>query len=272
MKVYISADIEGVAGIAHASEANPSAVESAGFRAQMTEEVAAACEAAFSAGAHEILVKDAHGPGRNLDPSRLKSPADRSLRIIRGWSGHPYGMVEGIDQSFSQAIFIGFHSAAGSAGHPLAHTISGRLFSRVQLNGMMASEFLLYSTAAASVGVPVTFVSGDQALCEEARSCVEGIRTVATGQGIGHAIYALSPAEVVRQIRENVLESLTHAAARPRPMPASFVLQIEYHRPPDAYSMSFYPGVRLISERELEFRSADYLAVLAFLRTASRMP
>ena len=272
MKVYISADIEGVSGLAHPAEANPAAAESAAFRAQMTAEVAAACDGAFAAGASEVLIKDAHGPGRNLDVGALLAPANGSLRVIRGWSGHPFGMVEGIDPSFSHAVFVGFHAAAGSAGHPLAHTISGRRFSRLRLNGATASEFLLYSLAAASVGVPVVFVSGDRTVCEEARAAVEGIVTVATGEGVGHAVYALTFAEVLRRIRNGVQEAVARAPMSARSMPREFALTVEYLRAADAYAMSFYPGARQTAERELELRTSDYLAVLTFLRIASRMP
>ena len=85
MKLYISADIEGVAGIAHWDEANKSHAAYQEFREQMTLDVAAACRAALDSGIEELLVKDAHGSGRNIIASMLPEEA----RVIRGWSGHP---------------------------------------------------------------------------------------------------------------------------------------------------------------------------------------
>ncbi|WP_300379781.1 M55 family metallopeptidase [Henriciella sp.] len=121
MKIYISADIEGVAGIASASEANMAMPgDYAPFRQQMAAEVMAASRGAFTAGATEILTKDAHGSGRNLVLSDFQVPEGKSFELIRGWSGHPLGMVQEIDESFSGAVFIGFHCAAGQAGNPLA--------------------------------------------------------------------------------------------------------------------------------------------------------
>ena len=107
-------------------------------------EVIAACEAASEAGASEIVVRDAHEDGNNLDIWKLPE----NVTLIRGWSGHPYSMVYGIDPSFDAAIFIGYHSAASSEGNPLSHTESLNPLS-VKLNGALASEFLLYSYAAA---------------------------------------------------------------------------------------------------------------------------
>ena len=105
MNVYISADIEGTAGITHWDEAdrnNPAYPE---FREAMTREVVAACEGAIAAGATDILIKDAHDSGRNIHVSQLPECA----RIVRGWSGHPYSMVQELDESFDALVLIGYH-------------------------------------------------------------------------------------------------------------------------------------------------------------------
>ncbi len=104
---------------------------------------------ALAAGATEILVKDAHLHGRNLDPAALRAPA----RLHRGWSGHPYAMMDGLDESFAAAILIGYHAPAGSTGNPLAHTLSLNL-QRLRINGELASEFTVSGLTAAWLGVP----------------------------------------------------------------------------------------------------------------------
>ena len=91
MKIYISADIEGITGIAHWDEATRDHPAYAEFQQRMTAETAAACEAALGSGAQAIVVKDAHGTGRNILAEQLPAPT----QLIRGWSGHPYGMVQG---------------------------------------------------------------------------------------------------------------------------------------------------------------------------------
>ncbi|MBN36183.1 MAG: hypothetical protein CMM46_15680 [Rhodospirillaceae bacterium] len=106
MKVYISVDIEGVAGITHWDEATIGQPGYETFRAQMTDGSAATCEGALAAGATDLLVKDAHSSGRNILPERLPEEA----RIIRAWSGNPLSMVEGVDEGFAAIAMVGYHS------------------------------------------------------------------------------------------------------------------------------------------------------------------
>ena len=199
MKIYISADIEGVAGIASPNEANMAVPgEYEPYRRQMAAEVLAACRGAYTAGASSILVKDAHGSGRNLVMGDFQVPAGKAFELIRGWSGHPLGMVQDIDESFAGALFIGFHAAAGQSGNPLAHTINGRLFARIELNGELASELRLYALAAATVNVPVLFVSGDAVVCDEAEALIPGVTTVRTLIGHGHSVRSISQTDAIR--------------------------------------------------------------------------
>jgi D-amino peptidase len=272
MKIYLSADIEGVACISAPTEADMSHPnEYAPFRKQMTDEVAAACTGAYAAGAELVVVKDAHWTGRNLDPHALPVPADKRLQLIRGWSGHPFSMVQGIDASFEQALFIGYHSGAGRGGNPLSHTVSGRLFARMELNGENASEFRLFALAAASGGVPVTFLSGDRAQCDEARELAPGIATVATLEGFGPSVLSISPKESVRRIREGVQAAVAAGEAACMAVPKAFDLHVSFVKAQDAYSRSFYPGVRQISDTTLQLESSQLLDVLAFIKIASRM-
>src|SRR5512136_2281103 len=136
MKIYISADIEGVTGVTHWDETDLGKAESSLFREQMTAEVAAACEGALQAGATEIWVKDAHDSARNIIASRLPHEA----RLIRGWSGHPFIMVEELDATFQSLILVGYHSRMGSGGNPLSHTMSGNV-TWLKINDQFASEF-----------------------------------------------------------------------------------------------------------------------------------
>ena len=169
------------------------------------------------------------------------------------------------------AVFVGFHSAAGSGGNPLAHTVSGRAFTKVELNGELASEFVLYGLAAASVGVPVGFVSGDRALCEEAARRIEGLTTVTIFEGAGASVQSLLPGEAVRQVREGVHQALTlHATAPLQPMalPSEFDFRLTFVRATEAYAKSFYPGARLAGEHVVMLESKRLMDILTFLRFA----
>jgi D-amino peptidase len=260
MKVYLSADMEGVAACAAKEEVDPSnSNEYPRMCQRMTAEVRAACEAALAAGAKEVWVKDAHWHGRNIDPAQL--PAE-GVRLIRGWSGHPYSMMQELNRDFSAVLFVGYHSRASSGGHPLSHTMSGRTFAEILVNGRPASEFLLNTYTAAREGVPVAFLSGDEALCAESRELVGGLVTVPTMHGVGDSVVALHPTEVIAKIRQGVGQALTSARRAPLPLPASFQVEVRYKAPAMAYRASFYPGARLSSDVTVAFEARDWLDVL----------
>ena len=258
MKVYISADIEGVTGVSHWNETdrlNPDYTE---FREQMTAEVAAACEGALRAGSTEIWVKDAHSSGRNLISSRLPC----KTRLIRGWSGHPFSMVQEIDESFDALLMIGYHSRAGSAANPLAHTFSGKI-ACLEINERPASELQMYAYAATLVNVPLVFVSGDKGVCEEAASLIPEIASVAVKEGAGDATINIHPNLAVEKIRDGVHSALTGDVSKCRlALPERFKVNITYKDHTMATKASFFPGARSSQPHTIQFESDDYFDVL----------
>lgn len=262
MKVYISADIEGVAGISHWDEARKEHATYQEFRAAMTEEVVAACDGAIAAGATEILIKDAHATGRNIMAGRLPECA----KLIRGWSGHPLAMVQELDKSFDALVLIGYHSKAGTEGNPLAHTLTLQI-AGLRLNGELCSEFRLHSYAAALYGVPVVFISGDKGICGEAAELIRSIRTAPVSEGRGASTISVPPAVSQRMIRAGVGEALKGDLARCRiELPKNFVLEITFTNPIDAYRKGWYPGASQSGPQTVRFESADYFEVLRAIR------
>ena len=140
MKLFISADIEGCAGVALAYETHKNEAAYGEFAKQMTKEVVAACEAAREAGADEIVVKDGHGDATNIDPLCMPD----YVTLIRGKSGHPYNMMSGLDDSFDGVMYIGYHAPAGNPGFAISHTSTGNSL-YIRLNGSCMSEFMLNS-------------------------------------------------------------------------------------------------------------------------------
>ncbi len=267
MKVYVSADMEGIACVSAREEVNKAEQADYGpARDQMTAEVAAACEGAFAAGATEIVVKDSHWTGRNIDATRLPVREEKTLRLIRGWSGHPFSMVQGLDETFGALAFVGYHSAASRGGNPLAHTLSSRVIARLELNETVASEFLLFSYAGSLVNVPAVFLSGDKALCEEARAVNETLVTVETFEGHGASITSLPPAESSRRIREGLGTALRTKAGRCLPLPREFHVRVVFTSGAEAYRKSFYPGARLPADTEIVFETKEYFEVLRLLK------
>lgn len=261
MKIYISADMEGVAGVTHWDETEVGKPGYEQFRTQMAAEVRAACEGATRAGATEILVNDAHDTGRNLTPADIPAAA----RLLRGWTSHPLAMVEELDPSFTGLVLVGYHAPAGSAGTPLAHSMSSQLHA-LEINGRPASEFLLAAYGAGLVGVPLLFVSGDEATCAEAQELNPGIGTFAVNRGAGGATVSLAAERAVAGIRDAVAAALTRDPNTCRiSLPDKFALEVRYRDHPSAYRASFYPRASLISPRTVGFETSDFMEVLRFL-------
>jgi D-amino peptidase len=262
MKVYISADIEGTAGITVWDEARKIHADYPEHRLQMTREVLAACAGAMAAGAKDILIKDAHATGRNIIQADLPDCA----RLVRGWSGHPFSMVQELDKSFDAAMFVGYHSKAGDETNPLAHTLNLDIM-RMRINGVPTSEFLLHAYAAAYVGVPVVFVSGDKRLCADIRGHNPGITTVALSEGKGPSTISLAPKAACAKIRDGVEKALGGNLKKAMlKLPKRFTLEIEFNNPVKAYKSSWYPGCRHIGERTIRFETKDYFEVLRALK------
>ncbi|MGO1164622.1 M55 family metallopeptidase [Brucella sp. C7-11G] len=261
MKVFISADIEGTAGIAHWDEAVRSHADYADFRALMTGEVVAACEGARAAGATEVLVKDAHDSGRNLIVDQLPD----YVRIMRGWSGHPDAMMFGLGPDFAAAIYTGYHAKAGSEANPLAHTTTLRI-SRLLLNGEAASEFTVNALVAARYGVRSTFLSGDADICADASALVPNISTFATLEGFGRAALSVAPARARAAIRDGVEAALRNKAGGVPELSGPHEIVLEFLNPTDAFRASWYPGAYTHGPRAIAFAATDFFEIQRALR------
>ncbi|WP_158234129.1 M55 family metallopeptidase [Oceaniglobus indicus] len=253
MKVYISVDIEGIAGISHWDEALDNGSDYATFRTFMTNEALAAIEGARAGGATRIVLRDAHETGRNMDIARI--PDD--VTLIRGWSGHPFKMIQHLDDSFAALVMIGWHGAAGNGGNPLAHTMTGR-FADITLNGEPMSEFLIHAHLAATCRVPVVFLAGDDAICTQARALNPAMGTVATKTGHGASITGITPARSCRLIADGVAAALqSNLRDHALPQADTYVMDLRFTHPHLAHAKSYYPGARMIADDTLRFEHDD---------------
>lgn len=262
MKVYISADIEGITGVAHWDETNRTKDDYPYFAQQMTSEVKAACVGANEGGAKDILIKDAHGSARNINILDLPE----NVKITRGWSRHPYLMMQELDSSFNAAMMIGYHSYSGSADNPLAHTLDD-IVAYIKINDEYASEFLINAYTAALVDVPVVFVSGDEGLCNHVKKINKNITTLAVKKGSGDSTTSIHPALASKLTEEYVQSALKGDISKCKiELPKSFKVEISYVNHQRAYKASFYPGMKQISPTNVVFETDDYFQVLcAFL-------
>jgi D-amino peptidase len=260
MKIYISADIEGITDVTHWDETNLEKPDSRAACEQMTAEVAAACEGAVKAGASDILVKDAHWLARNIDHHKLP----REARLIRGWTQHPLSMLQELDKSFDGVMLVGFHARGGSGGSPLEHT-NDPTYVHVRINDLYVSEFLIFAYAAAWVGVPVPFVTGDQMLVDQVKSINPNITTVAVKQGIGEATLNIHPALAVERIRAEAEKALKGDLKKCLvALPEKFRVEIRFKDHTKARHASFYPAATLVDPFTVLYECKDYFDVLRF--------
>jgi D-amino peptidase len=208
MKIFISADIEGVAGVVVPLQGEPGNVEYEQARRLMTEEVNAAIAGAFAGGALEVLVNDSHGPMINILPDQL----DPRAELIRG-NIKPGGMFAGLDDSYSGVMCLGYHAAAAEHG-VLAHTTSSAAFTAIRLNGMAASEAMFYGAYAGAMGVPVIMLSGDDVTERTCGGLFPGAEFVRVKTALGQrAARAVSPHAARALIRDGAERAVRAAGA-----------------------------------------------------------
>lgn len=261
-KVFLSADIEGTAGIANVVETDSTHPSYPPFAAQMTREVAAACAGALAGGASEVLVKDAHGSARNIDPAGLP---EEGVRLFRGWAQDPLLMMGGLERGVYGAMFTGYHSGAGFAANPLAHTMSGQ-YTWFRLNGHLASELEINCLTAAWLGVPILLVTGDRGLCEWVSTQNPEIPTVATLEGCGAGTVSGHPNQAVRRIQEAAERAMAlDPALLQFPQPDTYRLEVRYRDHTLAKRNSFYPGAVRQDDHTVCFENRDYYEILRFI-------
>jgi|LGOV01.1.fsa_nt_gb D-amino peptidase len=248
MKIFISADMEGCAGVVSWSETELNNTEHERAAREMTLEVKAVCETLFENGVSEITVKDAHESGKNIFYEELP----KGVKIVRSWTGSPYSMVQGLDETYDGAIFIGYHSAASMEGSPLSHTMNLEL-GKIIINDMVCSEYLLHAYAAADLGVPVIMISGDRMICEWAEKFNNHISIAPLKEGVGGGVISLSQVDALELIKIKTVEALKNMDKCKIEIPEKFDVSIEYKKHEDAYRVSYYPGVEKTSSREVSY-------------------
>lgn len=256
MKLFISADMEGIAGVVSDKEVSPGEQEHQRARRLMTQEVNAALKGAFAAGVTEAVVADAHASMTNILPEEL----DPRAHLVRG-APRPMGMMEGLDASFSAVFFIGYHARRGTAGGVLEHTYSGRVISRLQINGHDQGELGLNAYLAGHFGVPVLLVTGDHQLVREGQELLKIVEGVQVKQGLGrYAASSLHPEVAREKIRKQA-----HKAVKRRgefsPLTASPPVDLDLVFPQTGMAdhAALMPGAQRKGGCHIHYRAEDYL-------------
>jgi D-amino peptidase len=267
MKVLVSVDIEGIAGVVHPEQTRPGNVEFERARTLMTAEANAAIRGAFAGGATGVVVNDSHGYFRNLLPDALDARAEVLLGKPRD-----LGMMAGIEQAPDAVFLVGWHSRAGAAGI-LAHTISGFAFARVWINGVEVGEAALYGAVAAEFGVPVALYTGDDAFVAETAPLFPGAVGVVVKRAHGNRVAtSLSPSAACAAIEAAASAAAAQASQlelRPVESPVTIRLDTTGVALTDLFAM--LPLVRRIDSMTLEFTSPTMRHAVRVLNCLSAM-
>jgi len=262
LKIYISADMEGVVGVVTADQLGPQGFEYNRFREFMTEEVKAAVEAAFEAGATEIVVSDSHGNGENLLIEKLP----KNLTIVRSWP-RPLMMMEGIDETFDGVIFIGYHASTNNPAGVRAHTISSARLADVRLNGTSMPEAGINAAIAGHFNVPVIMISGDDVIVKEATDLLGNIEGATVKWAVSfHAAKTLTPEMAYALIREKIKKAIARIKEfKPYKIKEPVTLDVRFKAYRPSELLAYLPIVQRTDSHSIRFVGKDIVEVSKFL-------
>jgi len=256
MKVFLSSDMEGTAGVVDWDQCVGDRPEAAAGRRLLLAEVNAAIEGAVAGGATEVVVNDSHANMRNLPAAELAGGAS----YISG-SHKPLYMMQGLDDSFDAVLFISYH---GSIGAPagLSHTYNPRAVMEARLDGTVTGEAGINALVAAHYGVPVVLVTGDRCACEETAALIPGVHCAVVKEHVSRlAAHSLHPEQACTLIRETAQKAVAGAGTAEPPPLASAALEISVKNTDIAEAATWVRGVERTGPRELRFTGPDPLAV-----------
>lgn len=265
MRIYISADLEGVNGVVHSSQTQPGEPGYERAIALMHQELAAVIAGAKSAGATEIYLADAHWDARNLRAESLPE----GVHLISGWQ-RPFSMMAGVsgnisgqslgDTLFDGVFLTGYHARAGVARAVLSHTYRAQVFTDVKLNGKAVGEIGLNAALAGFYGIPIAFVSGDDSACAEALELLGAVSTVAVKTAISRYSAVFNPfQESLSSLRHGAVEAMNKRDYWNLYVPPKFsTLELAFVDPAMADAAELLPNVKRIDDRRVSLSDEDY--------------
>lgn len=262
LKVFISVDMEGIAGVVTSEQLGPSGFEYQRARQWMTDEVNAAIQGARDAGATQILVADAHGNGQNVLIDQL--PND--VTIIRSWP-RPLMMMEGIDSTFGAALFIGYHASTANVNGVRAHTMSSATLTGVALNGTQMPEGGVNAAIAGHFGVPIVMISGDDAAIEEVRRFTGPIEGAEVKRAISfHSAATMTPKAAQELIRQRAKAGVERRASfKPFRLGTSISADISFKNYRAAEMVAYLPNITRVNSHTIRFVGKDIVEVSRFM-------
>ena len=262
MKIFISADMEGITGVVTGEQLTPTGFEYQRFREIMTQEVNAAIDAAFAAGATEIVVADSHGNGQNLLIEKLP----KRVTLVRAWP-RPLQMMQGIDETFAGAIFIGYHSGTHNPHGVRAHTLSSANLANVKLNGVDVPEAGINAAIAGHFNVPVIMISGDYAAVKEATDLLGSIEGAVVKWNYGfHSARTIMPEAAQDLIRDKVRKAISRIGDfKPYKLTTPIRLDVQFKNYRPAEVLSYLSIVERTDAHSIRFEAKDMIEMSKFI-------
>jgi len=262
LKIYISADMEGVVGAVTDAQLGPDGFEYERFRQFMTNEVNAAIDAARAAGANEFVISDSHGNGQNLLIDQL--PDD--VTIVRSWP-REHSMMAGIDETFDGVIFLGYHASTNNTRGVRAHTMSSANITSLRLNGMTMTEGSMNAAIAGHFGVPVIMVSGDDIAVAENQVIIGDIEGAVVKWASGfHSARTLTPEaayEVIRTRTKSAIDRIDDFEPYVLDTPIELELSLKHYQPVEL--LAYLSNVEKVNSHTIRFTGDDITEVSNFL-------
>ncbi len=267
MKILIAADMEGITGVVHWDQVNPSHPEYSRFRRLMTGDVNAAIRGAFSGGADSVMVTDGHNNSRNILIEELDPRA-----VLNTGSPMPLSMVHGVDQNVDGVFFIGYHGRMGAQNAILDHTWSDERVGNLWINGRLFGESGFNGAVCGHFNVPVIMISGDQTVCAEAHDFFGDLETAVVKTAIGRmAAECLPPAVTAKLIEGTAEHALRGLANKQSPRPfkveAPITMVLEFVQSEMADKAMIMPGAKRLEDRKVQYVAEDMVTIYFAFRT-----
>jgi D-amino peptidase len=265
MKVFVSTDMEGTAGVVDWAQCLPGEPEYDVYRRLLLAEVNAAIDGALDAGATEFLVNDSHSSMRNLFPDQLHGRAS----YLSG-RHKPMYMMQGLDESFDAAFFVSYHGSMGASEATLSHTYNPSAIAEVRLNGVVAGESGINGLVALAYGVPVVLITGDATTAREAEPFFPEIQAVVVKEShTRFSATSLHPEVACERIRAGAARAVERLGSYPLPavtLPAT--LGLRFRNADLAEVATWLGGVRRVDDTSVEITDDDPLRLFRTFVTA----
>ncbi len=260
MKIYISCDMEGIAGVVDWPQTEGESDYMSRFRHLMTAEANAAALGAFDGGADEVVVNDAHDYMRNIVLENL----DPRVELISG-GRKPFSMMAGIDETFDKVFLIGYHARAGTHAGTLDHTMTSRIH-HVWVNGVELSEGGLNALLAGAYGIPVVLVTGDEASVAQAQHLFGPVESVVTKRALSRTSAVCRHPRLVQDETRKAARKAAGVTRQPWTLDSPYLLQVEFQTSSEADAAGVLPGAERIEAYTVRWQGEEYREVYrAFL-------